>query len=295
MTSQKQAIHIDETIIVEQVKATHNLNSEIDVNATSVLNFVEDIFNLNTVPREARKDKLQLQEHIQKGIPFHVLHLVFEIVCSCLNNVDSHSIAIHLLSLLSMYPWHTKVVTMVASFAIICGKFKVASQSCHRRGLTFNLEILKQSLKSMHSSDNERLVIDDSIKSILDLTKLTIELQDSSSVILTNYWIARSVVAYASHYILDLKSQKQLNELSNSSTKIKEIMTFSHQALEAKRTEENYQALLNAFKNSSNIVEVLKLIFNVKNDKEKPILDGIRMRVCIVVRSYFYYHIFVKY
>ncbi|XP_019184397.1 PREDICTED: protein SIEVE ELEMENT OCCLUSION B-like [Ipomoea nil] len=231
MTSQKQAIHIDETIIVEQVKATHNLNSGMDVNATFVLNCVEDIFNLNTVLQEAMQDKLQLQKHIQKKITLHVLQLVFEIECRCLNHVDSHSIAIHLLSVLSMYPWHTKVVMMLASFAIICGKSKIALQSCYRRGLTFNSGILKQSLKSMHSSDNERLVINDSIKSILDLTKLTIELRDSSSMILTNYWIARSVVAYASHLILGLESQKQLKELSNSSTKIKEIMTFSLPAL----------------------------------------------------------------
>nr|GMC67246.1 protein SIEVE ELEMENT OCCLUSION B-like [Ipomoea batatas]GME20777.1 protein SIEVE ELEMENT OCCLUSION B-like [Ipomoea batatas] len=63
-----------------------------------------------------------------------------------------------------------------------------------------------------------------------------------------------------------------MTELSYVSAKIKEILASSLPLLEAKRAEENYQTLLHAFDNSSNIFDVLKLIFNVKNNEEKPIL-----------------------
>ncbi|XP_019182273.1 PREDICTED: uncharacterized protein LOC109177371 [Ipomoea nil] len=90
---------------------------------------------------------------------------------------------------------------------------------------------------------------------------------------LANYWIARSIVTYAHLLILGLEPQNHImTELSNVSTKIKEILASSLPLLEAKRAEENYQTLLHAFDNSSNILDVLKLIFNIKNNKEKPIL-----------------------
>lgn len=45
MVSQNHAIDTDETIIVEQVKATHDPRGEMNVDASSILNFVDDIFN----------------------------------------------------------------------------------------------------------------------------------------------------------------------------------------------------------------------------------------------------------
>nr|GLL40488.1 protein SIEVE ELEMENT OCCLUSION B-like [Ipomoea trifida] len=45
MISQNHAIDIEEAIIVEHVKATHDPRGEMDVDASSILNFVDDIFN----------------------------------------------------------------------------------------------------------------------------------------------------------------------------------------------------------------------------------------------------------
>nr|GME20856.1 protein SIEVE ELEMENT OCCLUSION B-like [Ipomoea batatas] len=153
MVSQNHAIDTDEAIIVEHVKATHDPRGEMDVDASSILNFVDDIFN-------SESDT---------------------VVYSCLNNVDSHSIAICLLSALSVYPWHTKVVMMLASFAIIYG----------------NLALSKQM-----SSSNPINLEDNSIKSALDLGKLMVELEHSSPMIVANYWMARFVVAYTRRCIL---------------------------------------------------------------------------------------------
>ncbi|XP_019149979.1 PREDICTED: protein SIEVE ELEMENT OCCLUSION B-like [Ipomoea nil] len=268
MVSQNHAIDTEDAIIMEHVKATHDPRGEImDVDTSSILNFVDDIFNSDTIPQEATQDKLMLKEYIQNEISSHVLQLSLKVACSCLNNVDSHSIAICLLSTLSVYPWHTKAVMMLTSFAIIYGKFKVVSQSRQRRGLTYNLALSKQM-----SSSNPKNLEDNSIKSALDLVKLMVELKHSSPMIVANYWIARFVVACTRLCILDPESQIQLAEQSKLSTKIKEIMASSHSLLEAKRAEENYQALLHAFDNSSDILEVLKLIFDVKNDEDEVIL-----------------------
>ncbi|XP_019191491.1 PREDICTED: uncharacterized protein LOC109186032 [Ipomoea nil] len=274
--SQLQMIDVEEKIIIEQVKDTHNSNGGIDVDADCLLKFVEDIFNLNTVPREAMQDRLQLQEHIQKEISFVVLRLSSVVAFTCVSYDDSHSSAIYLLSLLSKYMWHAKGVMLLACFAIIGGKSIIASQSCHRKGLSYNMVALRNSLNSMLSLHNE-FFFNDSIRSMFNLTKLMVELRHSSSMFLANYWIARSVVAYAHLLILGIKPQNQIiTELSNVSTKIKEILASSLPLLEAKRAEEKYQALLYAFGNSSNILEVLKLIFKVKNNEEKPISCGER-------------------
>ncbi|XP_031117340.1 protein SIEVE ELEMENT OCCLUSION B-like [Ipomoea triloba] len=270
MVSQNHAIETEEAIIVEHVKATHDPKGEMDVDASSILNFVDDIFNSesDTIPQEAMQDKLMLKEYIQNEIPSHVLQLSLKVVCSCLNNVDSHSIAICILSALSVYPWHTKVVMMLASFAIIYGKFKVVSNSRQQRGLTYNLALSKQM-----SSSNPINLEDNSIKFALDLVKLMVELEHySSSMIVANYWMARFVVSYTRLCILGPESQIQLTEQSKLSTKIKEIMTSSHSLLEAKRAEENYQALLHAFDNSLDILEVLKLIFDIKSGEDEVIL-----------------------
>ncbi|XP_031097319.1 uncharacterized protein LOC116001574 [Ipomoea triloba] len=273
MISQLQMTNVEEKIIIEQVKDTHNPNGGIDVDANCLLKFVKGIFNLNTVPREAMKDRLQLQEHIQKEISFVVLQLSFVIAFTCVSYDDSHSTAIYLLSLLSKYMWHAKGVMLLACFAIIRGKSKVSSQSCHWKGLSYNMASLRKSVNSLLSTENE-IFLNDSIKSMFDLTELMVELRHSSSMFLANYWIARNVVAYAHLLILDLEPQNQMmTELSNVSAKIKEILASSLPLLEAKRAEENYQALLHAFDNSSNILDVLQLIFNVKNYEEKPILD----------------------
>ncbi|XP_019199800.1 PREDICTED: protein SIEVE ELEMENT OCCLUSION B-like [Ipomoea nil] len=233
MVSQNHVIDTEEAIIMEHVKATHNPRGEMDVDASSILDFVDDIFNSDTIPLKATQDKLTLKEYIQNEISSHVLQLSLMVACSCLNNVDSHSIAICLLTTLSVYPWHTKAVMMLTSFAIIYGKFKVVSQSRQRRELAYNLALSKQM-----SSSNPKYLEDNSIKSALDLVKLMVELKHSSPMIVANYWIARFVVAYTRLCILDPESQIQLSEQSKLSTKIKEIMASSHSLLEAKRAED---------------------------------------------------------
>nr|GMD27324.1 protein SIEVE ELEMENT OCCLUSION B-like [Ipomoea batatas] len=199
--SQLQMTHVEEKIIIEQVKDTHNPKGGIDVDANCLLKFVDDIFNFNTVHRDAMQGKLQLQEHIEKEISSVVLQLSFVIAFTSVSNDDSHSTAIYLLSLLSKYVWHAKGVMLLACFAIIRGKFKVASQSCHRKGLPYNMTALRKSLNSMLSSDNE-FFLNDSIQSMFEITKLMVELRHSSSMFLANYWIARSVVAYTHLLIL---------------------------------------------------------------------------------------------
>ncbi|XP_031098928.1 uncharacterized protein LOC116002883 isoform X2 [Ipomoea triloba] len=303
MISKLQITHVDEKIIIEQVKDTHNSNGGIDVDANSLLKLLEGIFTLNTdsksaednsekedetsnenpesdednsenedefsnedsesdednpenedessnddskrdeddpeeegsdehgkpetVHREARQDRLQLQERIHKEISFVVLQLSFMVTFTCVSSDDCHSTAIYLLRLLSKYMWHAKGVMLLACFAIIRGKPKVTSQSCHRKGLSYNMASLRKSVNSLLSTENE-IFLNDSIKSMFDLTELMVELRHSSSIFLANYWIARSVVAYAHLLILDLEPQNQMmTELSNVSTKIKEILASS--------------------------------------------------------------------
>nr|GMD65923.1 protein SIEVE ELEMENT OCCLUSION B-like [Ipomoea batatas] len=122
-----------------------------------------------------------------------------KIVLKCLSNEGLHSTAIYLLSTLSTFSWEAKLTTMLASLAIMHGEFSV-------KGLAH----LKRSLKIIPSFDNRKLV-DDSIKSILYLTKCIVDrnLQPSynsalqhSTLPITNYWIARSVMFLLMQHIL---------------------------------------------------------------------------------------------
>nr|GLL44444.1 protein SIEVE ELEMENT OCCLUSION B-like [Ipomoea trifida] len=53
MISKLQITDVDEKIIIEQVKDTHNPNGGIDVDANSLLKLLEGIFTLNTDSKSA--------------------------------------------------------------------------------------------------------------------------------------------------------------------------------------------------------------------------------------------------
>nr|GLL44438.1 protein SIEVE ELEMENT OCCLUSION B-like [Ipomoea trifida] len=53
MISKLQITQVDEKIIIEQVKDTHNPNGGIDVDANSLLKLLEGIFTLNTDSKSA--------------------------------------------------------------------------------------------------------------------------------------------------------------------------------------------------------------------------------------------------
>ncbi|XP_019194756.1 PREDICTED: protein SIEVE ELEMENT OCCLUSION B-like [Ipomoea nil] len=213
---------------------------------------------------------LMPQKCIQKELSYQVRQLSFEVVFKSLNNIDYHSITIHLLSMLSTYPWDTKVVMMLAAFSLICGDFINISQHCHWNKLANKLRLFKQNLIVASS---EKIYDDSIVKLIINFVKCVNELNQPPSfsppqpVILATYWITRSILI-CTQCILCVESKNDVMEESTLIAKSKTILSACYPLLEVKRAEKSYKALLHGFSHSHNNLDVLKLIFNVNDDSE---------------------------
>nr|GLL36124.1 protein SIEVE ELEMENT OCCLUSION B-like [Ipomoea trifida] len=200
----------DDDAIADQVKATHHPDAygygATNLNANFVLSYAENILNFNhLVSGEVEKDMLMPQKHIHKELSYQMLQLSFEVVFKCLNNIDCHSATIHLLSMLSTYPWDTKVVMMLGAFSLICGHYftTVSQRHCRRKKLANMLASFKENLiANAPSCHIEKLVGDNDsiIKFIIDLVKCVSELNQPPSfsppqpLLLATYWITRSIL-----------------------------------------------------------------------------------------------------
>nr|GLL36147.1 protein SIEVE ELEMENT OCCLUSION B-like [Ipomoea trifida] len=103
----------DDAAIADQVKATHHPSGATNLNANFILSCAENILNFNHLPQKLKRKRMQ------KELPYQVIQLSFEVAFKCLNNIDCHSATIHLLSMLSTYPWDTKRPFFATRFPFI--------------------------------------------------------------------------------------------------------------------------------------------------------------------------------
>ncbi|XP_019186042.1 PREDICTED: protein SIEVE ELEMENT OCCLUSION B-like [Ipomoea nil] len=270
--------HIDENAMMELVCATHNPDGT-NFNSNVVLSAIEKILNSEkATDKEATGEMLEEFELNFREFSLKIQHLCFELTSKSSSMIDGHLTTICLLSTLSAYPWEAKMVLMLAAFSICNGKLNIFSQLHYRKGLREQLPIVMQMTNSTTSNDPNP--IDDLIKCAMDLTKCIVEINQSSSdslsqsVILAlpmaSYWIGRSIACIATNCAcLPLTNIKFRSELNIITAKIKDTLSTCFPALEAKKAEESYKALKRAlFHNSSDKLEVLKLIFNVIDGNE---------------------------
>ncbi|XP_019186045.1 PREDICTED: protein SIEVE ELEMENT OCCLUSION B-like [Ipomoea nil] len=271
--------HIDENVMMELVCETHNPDGT-SFNSNVVLSAIEKILNSEkAVDKEATEEMLGEFDLNFRELFFKIQHLCFEQISKSSSIIDGHLITICLLSTLSVYSWEAKMVLMLAAFSISLGKLNIFSRLRYRKGLAKQLSIVTQITNS--TSNDPNWPIDDLIKCSMDLTKCIVEINQSSSDSLSqsvslalpmaSYWIGRSIACIvASCACLPLTNIKFQSELNIITAKIKDILLFTcFPALEAKKAEESYQALKHVlFHNSSDKLEVLKLILNVIGESE---------------------------
>ncbi|XP_031126782.1 protein SIEVE ELEMENT OCCLUSION B-like [Ipomoea triloba] len=270
--------HIDENSMMDLVCATHNPDGT-NINSNVVLTAIEKILNSEkAADKETSEEMLEELDLNFKECSLKIQHLCFELTSKSSSIIDRHLITICLLSTLSAYSWEAKMVLMLAAFSISYGKLNIFSRQRYRKELTKQLVIVTQSANPTASKDPNP--IDNLIKCAMDLTKCIVEINQLSSYYLpqsiisvlpfASYWVGRSIactVAYcACPPMTNIKFESELNIIT---TKIKDILTSCSLALEAKRSEESYQALQHAlFNNSTDKLKVLKLILNVIDDNE---------------------------
>ncbi|XP_019181911.1 PREDICTED: uncharacterized protein LOC109177022 [Ipomoea nil] len=233
---------LDDVVIAEQVMATHHLNANINIelDADFVINLAENIFNPNTVSREVEQDMLITKKSIQD----------FREVENDMPMLQS--------------PIHKEL-----SYQIKQLSFEVAFKSLNNDTDCHLATICLLSILSTYPWE---------AKFIIKFVKCVSELNQPSSLsplqplILATYWITRSCFAFTRRFF-GVKSKTDIMEESTLIAKSKSILSSCYSLLEAKRTEKSYKALLHAFSHSLDNLEVLKLIFNVKDDKEWIFFD----------------------
>ncbi|XP_031127722.1 protein SIEVE ELEMENT OCCLUSION B-like [Ipomoea triloba] len=271
--------HIDENSLMELVCATHNPDDGINFNANVVLSAIEKILNFEkATDKEATKEMLQEFDLNYRELSLKIQHICFELTFKSLSIIDGHLTTICLLSTLSAYSWEAKMVLMLAAFSICNGKLNIFSQLHYTKGLAKQLAIVMQITNS--TTSNAPNPIDDLIKCAMDLTKCIVEINQSSSYSLSqsvisalpmaSYWIGRSIACIVAHCacfpLINIKFQSEMNIIT---VEIKDILSSCYPALETKKAEESYKALKSAlFHNSSNKLEVLKLVLNVIDESE---------------------------
>ncbi|XP_031126006.1 protein SIEVE ELEMENT OCCLUSION B-like [Ipomoea triloba] len=263
--------HIDENSLMELVCATHNPNDGINFDANVVLSAIEKILNFEKATvKEDTKEMLEDFDLNYRELSLKIQHLCFELTSKSLSIIDGHLTTICLLSILSVYSWEAKMVLMLAAFSICNGKLNIFSRLHYTKGLAKQLAIVMQITNSTSNDPNP----------IDDLTKCIIEINQSSSYSLSqsiisalpmaSYWIGRSIACIVAHCacfpLTNIKFQRELNIIT---AKIKDILSTCFSALEVKKAEESYKALKRAlFHNSSDKLEILKLILNVIDESD---------------------------
>ncbi|XP_019156841.1 PREDICTED: uncharacterized protein LOC109153406 [Ipomoea nil] len=272
---------VDESIIREQVLSIHNYDGR-EFNTNSILSMAEKALSLEMgTAQKAMVEELKELEELDsyKQLPLHIKQLSFEIASGAIAN--RHSTTIRVLSILSPYSWEDKLVLMIAAFSIIHGEFILISRLLQKgKGLAWKLAHLKQTSHCpiptpLSSDNNNQREIEDCciISSAIELTKCVVELKQwlsysppqsvISALPMVAYWIGRNVVNCAA-YPCDPHFKVQ-----NEHREITTLMAIFSTELAKKKEEESYEALRNAlYHDTSNNLEVFKLMFNVKDDDE---------------------------
>ncbi|XP_031099455.1 protein SIEVE ELEMENT OCCLUSION B-like [Ipomoea triloba] len=221
-------------------------------------------------------------------LSYQIKRLSFEMSLMCSNKMDSHLAVIYFMKMLSTFSWEGKLLMMLAVFSLNFGEFSLVHG---HKGLARKLSILRGS-ETLVVPPHIPEMVTNFIKSILQLTDCIVELAQSSShnsspiIPIACYWIFTNLLVYASYFTrLPSMDSKWLiieeTQLYDLTAKIKDIITDCRPILDKKREEDCYKALCYAFSYenpipfTNNNLDVLKLLFNVKNGGKKKLLyDG---------------------
>ncbi|XP_031093498.1 protein SIEVE ELEMENT OCCLUSION B-like isoform X2 [Ipomoea triloba] len=177
------------------------------------------------------------------------------------------------------------MVIMLAAFSIIYGEYilldsRLCEGSPKLGGLAEKLGFLRQhNLVETPPSYIQKVVVD-CLNSVLELTKCVVELKQCpyysppSSIILAlpmaTYWIATTLINVSAACACDAHFKVlHQNELEELSALIAKILAMFSPELAKKKAEESFQILRHAwYSNSSNKIQLFKLMFNVMDDDE---------------------------
>ncbi|XP_019167783.1 PREDICTED: protein SIEVE ELEMENT OCCLUSION B-like [Ipomoea nil] len=298
-----------EDTIRKQVLETHNPEDgrRNIINVGRILDVVHNII-LNT-HTAAAAGTTTLEQQLRQPLDYDNIQLLFKIQqLSCQvgsewsGDVGLYVMTINLLRMLSSYEWEAKAVMLLAAFANNHGDQCIFTHQTRR--LAKKVWLLKQSTaphpNDTTTFDDRQRTIVGSINSILNLTKRMLELKqlpqqfiplslDSDILSSTVYHITQAVLVCASLLKTLGVARSQIpagvveslahykKEFEDTDITLQALLNDCHTKIEEKEVQESYEALKLAFSRSDRSDDnrdILKLLFNVKDDQNMPLYHG---------------------
>ncbi|KAK7302171.1 hypothetical protein RJT34_13052 [Clitoria ternatea] len=307
----------DDSAMMKQVQATHAPDGrEIDVKP--ILQVVDEIliqFIARTVEGyDVRRDQDALEMtaalaefDMLDSLAFIINKISCELSCKCSGGGDAHASTMVLLSYLSSYAWHAKVVLTLAAFAVIFGEFWLVAQLSAENTLAKSVALLKQLPDMAENSVSLKPQFEALIrlmKAALDVTMCIVEFKGlpseyisedtapmsvaSAHIPIAAYWVIRSIVACASQIASlvgirneSISSTSEAWELSSLAHKVSSIyehlkqqLALCYQYIDDKRHVEAFHNLIRLFETVHiDNMKIIKALIYVKDDLP-PLIDG---------------------
>ncbi|XP_042976815.1 protein SIEVE ELEMENT OCCLUSION B-like [Carya illinoinensis] len=311
----------DENLMVKQVLGTHAPDGR-EVDIRPLLYIVEDILNRTTLNPDGlmitgTQAQVEYLEDKSHQANFLVLldalsYIIDRISCQiqymkAFGGSDAHQITLSIFHLVSSFAWDTKLVLVLAGFALNYGEFWLLAQIYSTNQLAKAMAFLKQVPGIIEHAGLLKPKFDalnDLIRVVLEVTRIVVEFKELPSTYITQevpalssafaqvptaiYWTIRSIVACAAQ----ISSFTSLGyEFVASTTEAWELSTLTHklrtirdhlkkqleicnQYIEEKRDAEAFQMLVNLFEMIHiNNMKPLRAIIYPRDDIQ-PLFDG---------------------
>ncbi|KAM6589462.1 hypothetical protein CsatA_012067 [Cannabis sativa] len=286
----------DETELGRKILAIHETD-ERGIHVKPVLSIIEVIFyratadlpgyspaaslpqSLDIVPHDEKAVHSAVALHDMVELPTRTISAIScEIFSKCSAGVDVNTIVMDILQLIKHYNWDSKVVLVLAAFAITFGEFRLVVQLYSSNPLAKAIALLKQLPEILEHAAALRPKLDALfalINEILDVTKKIVEFYDiprseyftadspeilaaASHIPTAVYWTIRSIIVAATQILAltgmgieYLTEPWELSSLAHKLNNIKghlvDLIERCHKVIQKRREDETFEALVRIF------------------------------------------------
>lgn len=250
----------DEHALAKQIELLHSPDAR-SVNVRPLLSLVEEVIENATQTIEGHaQGVLAHRGHLEGRVtlqglqevtdsPLIIGKIYCEITSGPVSGVDTHTTAMHVLSLLSHFSWEAKVVLTMAALALAYGDFWLLVQIYATNSLAKSMAVIKglpAVVEHVGAFKRQFDAINILIKSMLETTRCIIEFGELPTHYISDedpkvkaalnlfptavYWVIRSAVAAATQLSIltitkleYMTAQTEAWELSNHAYKLKTI------------------------------------------------------------------------
>ncbi|KAK9117380.1 hypothetical protein Sjap_016327 [Stephania japonica] len=207
---------LEEDVLVKQIILTHDPDNTHQINSATLLQSVQDVMfhtNSSSVSRTylesvSGNDECNSLSDSHATLGQVIYAISSELLCVCSEDRDLHTKTMTLFDLLGNFKWDTKVVLVLAAFAISYGEFWLVSQLHPLNPLAVAVAQLKQLPTNLSAFKPQLKALSSLVKTMVDVAEFMIEneglriqhskLDDKENITMdfqiyvSAYWVIRS-------------------------------------------------------------------------------------------------------